>query len=253
MPFPFKLSSKFSGTKFTGTKWNEQGKRPRADTVQVEDVLAGLNSLGPEICGKLVDKANDPLTGVRTGGQKRGQDELIVIETPEDSQTPEREQRDMVQNIAARVLAMQQPDTEILDTEIPQSKASFIGDRIPAISFVKYVERLVFNINRWAHEQPGLDSVGVQSGVFAIEFLERSCAEITPKSIHRYFLSAFLIGIKYSFDYYLSNTYWAGVGGIRLQELNNLEMDFCCQLNWDFTVSAEVFENQFQKTRLFYI
>ena len=242
MPFPFKLSSKY-----TSTKWNEQGKRPRADTIQVDDVVAGLNSLRPEICGKHAE--ND----FAAHGQKRGQDQLIVIETPEESITPECEQRDMVQNIAARVLAMQQPDTAILDMEIPMSKASFMGDRIPAISFVKYVERLVFNVNRWAHEKPGVDSVGVQSGVFAIEYLERSCAEITPKSIHRYFLSAFLIGIKYSFDYYLSNTFWAGVGGIRLQELNNLEMDFCCQLNWDFSVSAEVFENQFQKTRLFYI
>jgi hypothetical protein len=239
MPFPFKLS-----TRFTSTKWNDQGKRPRADTVQVDEVVASFTAMAN----------GDKLLGF--GGEKRNQDHLIVIETPEEipqSITPEQEQREMVQNIAARVLAMQQPDTEIVDEEIPLSKTSFVGSRIPAISFVKYVERLVHNINRWAHEKPGMDSVGVQSGVFAIEYLERSCAEITPRSIHRFFLAAFLVGIKYSFDYYLSNTYWAGVGGIRLEELNNLEMDFCCQLNWDFAVSAESFELQFRKTRLFYI
>jgi hypothetical protein len=199
------------------------------------------------------------------GGEKRSLDQCILIETPEEmfrtstvDATPEQEQRDMVQNIASRVLAMQQSDTVMMD-DVQESKneiasqASFIGSRIPAISFVKYVERLVHNINRWAHEKPGMDSVGIQSGVFAIEYLERSCADITPKSIHRYFLAAFLLGIKYSFDYYLSNTYWAGVGGIRLQELNTLEMDFCCQLNWDFTVSPEVFQSQFAKTRMFYI
>jgi hypothetical protein len=239
MPFPFKLS-----TRFTSTKWNDQGKRPRADTVQVDEVVASFTAMAN----------GDKLLGF--GGEKRNQDHLIVIETPEEiplSITPEQEQREMVQNIAARVLAMQQPDTEIVDEEIPLSKTSFVGSRIPAISFVKYVERLVHNINRWAHEKPGMDSVGVQSGVFAIEYLERSCAEITPRSIHRFFLAAFLVGIKYSFDYYLSNTYWAGVGGIRLEELNNLEMDFCCQLNWDFAVSAESFDLQFRKTRLFYI
>jgi len=243
MPFPFKLSSKF-----TGTKWNEQGKRPRADTIQVDDVVASLSNMGENgIKGE-----NDEFMVSR--GEKRSQDHLMVaIEMPEEVKSPELEQREMVQNIAARVLAMQQADVDVLDEEIPLSKASFAGNRIPAISFVKYVERLVHNINRWAHEKPGMESVGVQSGVFAIEYLERSCSEITPKSIHRYFLSAFLIGIKYSFDYYLSNTYWAGVGGIRLQELNILEMDFCCQLNWDFAVSPEVFEIQFQKTRLFYI
>jgi hypothetical protein len=239
MPFPFKLS-----TKFTSTKWNDQGKRPRSDTAQVDEVVASFTAMAN----------GDKLLGF--GGEKRNQDHLIAIETPEEvplSITPEQEQREMVQNIAARVLAMQQPDTEIVDEEIPLSKTSFVGNRIPAISFVKYVERLVHNINRWAHEKPGMDSVGAQSGVFAIEYLERSCAEITPRSIHRFFLAAFLVGIKYSFDYYLSNTYWAGVGGIRLEELNNLEMDFCCQLNWDFAVSAESFELQFQKTRLFYI
>jgi hypothetical protein len=190
MPFPFKLS-----TRFTSTKWNDQGKRPRADTVQVDEVVASFTAMAN----------GDKLLGF--GGEKRNQDHLIVIETPEEipqSITPEQEQREMVQNIAARVLAMQQPDTEIVDEEIPLSKTSFVGSRIPAISFVKYVERLVHNINRWAHEKPGMDSVGVQSGVFAIEYLERSCAEITPRSIHRFFLAAFLVGIKYSFDYYLS-------------------------------------------------
>jgi len=245
MPFPFKLS-----TKFTGTKWNEQGKRPRADTIQVDDVVASLSHMGDN--GAKLQGENDGFVMV-SRGEKRSQDHMIAIEMPEEVRSPELEQREMVQNIAARVLAMQQADVDILDEEIPLSKASFAGNRIPAISFVKYVERLVHNINRWAHEKPGMESVGVQSGVFAIEYLERSCSEITPKSIHRYFLSAFLIGIKYSFDYYLSNTYWAGVGGIRLQELNILEMDFCCQLNWDFAVSPEVFEIQFQKTRLFYI
>jgi hypothetical protein len=248
MPFSFKLPNKF-----TTTKWNDQGKRPRADTVQVDEVVASFTAMNKE-------KQN-------MGGEKRSQDHLFMMETPEEvccpigiDANPEHEQRDMVQNIAARVLAMQQPDAFVLeDDEIPGStgttttKASFIGSRIPAISFVKYVERLVHNINRWAHEKPGMDSVGAQSGVFAIEYLERSCADITPRSIHRYFLAAFLIGIKYSFDYYLSNTYWAGVGGIRLQELNTLEMDFCGQLNWDFTVAPEVFQSQFEKTRLFYI
>jgi hypothetical protein len=255
MPFSFKLTSKFSST-----KWNDQGKRPRADTAQVDEVVANFNAMTnkDKIMG---GEDNNNIIN----NNKRNQDHLLAIETPEEicaivDASPEQEQREMIQNIAARILAMQHMEDVSLDVqheqEIPGStttRASFIGSRIPAISFVKYVERLVHNINRWAHEKPGMDSVGVQSGVFAIEYLERSCTDITPRSIHRCFLAAFLLGIKYSFDYYLSNTYWAGVGGIRLPELNTLEMDFCCQLNWDFSVAPEVFQAQFDKTRMFYV
>jgi len=286
MPFPFKLSNRFTTTKF-----NDQGKRPRAETVQVEDVIASLGmAMGGAESTTTTTGGEDSLaktTAIQHGGEKRSQREADIIphlvssysssssassvstyssscgassSSPSISSTissspltPEQEQRDMVQNIAARVLAMQRPDQDLADAEIPSSKATFMGTRVPAISFVKYVERLVHNINRWAHEKPGMDSVGVLSGVFAIEYLERSCAEITPRSIHRYFLAAFLVGIKYCFDYYLSNTYWAGVGGIRLPELNTLEMEFCCQLGWDFGVSAEAFEIQFHKTKFFYV
>ena len=284
MPLAFKIASRLV------PRWNEQGKRPRENTVQYEDVINAFSASNPQnLQVPLMGNNNNNNENNNHGVYKTATGEnAVTVLNPRNSKlglgissepnshhkvhahpllesmankTPDQEQREIVQCIAARVLMMQQPDedmTSIPSIRLPSGameydrQLAFIGSRVPSISFVKYVERLVHNINRWAHERPGLDSVGIQSGILAIEYLERAKGiRITPKSIHRYFLGAFLAAIKFNFDYYLSGTYWAGVGGVRLEELNFLEIEFCSILGWKLFVSPEVFENQFSKTRLF--
>jgi len=118
----------------------------------------------------------------------------------------------------------------------------FIGEQIPAISFSKYVERLVKFTNRWAEEPDGADSLGIRCAVIAVLLLERVNVVLTCKAIHRYFMSAYLIAIKSIYDYYISNAFWGDVAGCPVHQVNRMELEFCNELKWNIVVSEDLHE-----------
>ena len=118
----------------------------------------------------------------------------------------------------------------------------FLGENEPPISFLRYVERLIKLTNKWAEEGDGPDSFGVRCAILAVEYLERLDFQLTSRSMHRYFMAAFLLGIKLIYDYYISNSFWAEVSGCPRKQVNLMEVQLCNCLNWDFTVQAEKHE-----------
>ena len=54
-------------------------------------------------------------------------------------------------------------------------------------------------------------------------------------------LIAILLAIKYNEDDFYSNTYYAKVGGINLQEINNLESEFLSLINFNLWIDFEIF------------
>ena len=48
---------------------------------------------------------------------------------------------------------------------------------------------------------------------------------------------------KYNDDEYYKNSYYAKVGGLRIEELNKLEMAFCADTKFSFYVSVKEFNN----------
>lgn len=123
-------------------------------------------------------------------------------------------------------------------------RTCFHGINEPAIPFAQYVERLVHYANVWAREKPNVNSQGVRCAVLAVEYLERANVRVCGKSIHRLFLIAFLIGIKLTDDFGMSNTFWGRAGGCSLEDVNRMEIEFCNMLKWSFGVPADVFETQ---------
>ena len=59
----------------------------------------------------------------------------------------------------------------------------------------------------------------------------------TSLSIHRIILAGLVVAIKVQDDIYLTNSYYARCGGVRLQELNRLEAEFANLLGFNFHVS----------------
>ena len=49
-------------------------------------------------------------------------------------------------------------------------------------------------------------------------------------------ISACVLAIKYNEDDYYANTFYAKVGGITLEELNQLEYDFLSLCNFEMTI-----------------
>ena len=76
---------------------------------------------------------------------------------------------------------------------------------------------------------------------FVIRLLEKGI-KLTPVSVHRILLAAFVIAAKQRDDVYYSNRYYAQVGGIPTKELNSLEQLFLTSLNWELAISVECFE-----------
>jgi hypothetical protein len=62
-------------------------------------------------------------------------------------------------------------------------------------------------------------------------------------NIHRLLITSIVISIKINEDDYFSNSHYAQVGGIRLEEMNNLEEELITGLNWETWISIEIYEN----------
>ena len=50
------------------------------------------------------------------------------------------------------------------------------------------------------------------------------------------------MAIKFSEDKYYKNDYYAKVGGIKINEMNNLEKEFLFLINFDLYVDSKTFE-----------
>ena len=160
---------------------------------------------------------------------------LSKQKVPKEYTIGEQEEKAIIKRIASRVLALPQ--------EAPNAPLTvFHGINEPTIPFTVYVERLVHYANVWAREKPNVNSQGIRCALLAVVYMERSRVVISPKSVHRLFLIAFLIGIKLTDDFGISNTFWGRAGGCQLEDVNRMEIAFCGLLGWDFAVSSDFFE-----------
>jgi len=57
----------------------------------------------------------------------------------------------------------------------------------------------------------------------------------------RLLLTSVLVAIKYNEDDYYSNTYYAKIGGINLEEINKLEIAFLDMINWNLFIEHNFF------------
>jgi hypothetical protein len=149
--------------------------------------------------------------------------------------TPQEEQCEIINKMANYI------DKFLVTEDNPSDKSCFLGTAVPPINLVDYIERLVKYINQWAEDIAGPNSPGIRCMLLAVEYLERSRVKITPRSVHRYLMSAVLIAVKFTEDFAISNKFWGDVGGCKLEDVNRMEMAFCQILSWNFSVSTDEF------------
>mmetsp|Transcript_109349 Transcript_109349/g.282704 ORF Transcript_109349/g.282704 Transcript_109349/m.282704 type:complete len:145 (-) Transcript_109349:297-731(-) len=65
---------------------------------------------------------------------------------------------------------------------------------------------------------------------------------VSPLSSHRLLLCAMMLAAKFQDDVFYSNTFYAKVGGLRVEELNNLEAKMVQLLDYRLYISPEEFE-----------
>ncbi|KAI9340196.1 hypothetical protein DFJ73DRAFT_779130 [Zopfochytrium polystomum] len=62
---------------------------------------------------------------------------------------------------------------------------------------------------------------------------------------HRFLIAAITAGSKSVSDIYCTNTHFAKVGGLTLQELNVLEMEFCAMISWRLATNRELLQSYY--------
>jgi hypothetical protein len=119
----------------------------------------------------------------------------------------------------------------------------FDSSKIPPISLFKYFERLK-NLGRCCDA----------SFLIALIYIDRIRAEdsnfaLTERNVHRLFLTCTIVAEKYMNDDVYVNTYYAGVGGVCVRELNRLEAILLNVLGWRLGVSPEDYDKKQQEVR----
>lgn len=115
-------------------------------------------------------------------------------------------------------------NTTIINNPTPPTR--FHSKTPPAISIFSYINRLTkFN---------NLKSSGLITMIYYIDILSYMYPhfQLNSWTIHRFLLVATMISQKAMEDYFYTNDHYAKVGGVSLEELNCLELDFLKRIDW---------------------
>ena len=100
---------------------------------------------------------------------------------------------------------------------------------MPAISLSEYIERLSC-----------YGSLSYETLICALIYIDRYILakkiSLTPHEMHRIVLVASVLSMKFHFDHYFDNKCYAKVGGITLEELNDLERDFLDSIDYKLNI-----------------
>eukprot|EP00834_Sanchytrium_tribonematis_P001597 NODE_40_length_35084_cov_0.543519.p21 type:complete len:166 gc:universal NODE_40_length_35084_cov_0.543519:14143-14640(+) len=120
-----------------------------------------------------------------------------------------------------------------------QQVTRFHSKQPPNISVLDYFNRIC----KYASiENPSL--------VCLLVYIDRLCERnrlftISSLTIHRFIITALTISSKSVCDLYCTNSLYAKVGGLNIQELNTLELDFMFMMDWRVATSEEELERYY--------
>eukprot|EP00826_Nyctotherus_ovalis_P044671 TRINITY_DN4840_c0_g1_i3.p2 TRINITY_DN4840_c0_g1~~TRINITY_DN4840_c0_g1_i3.p2 ORF type:complete len:112 (-),score=28.67 TRINITY_DN4840_c0_g1_i3:20-355(-) len=75
--------------------------------------------------------------------------------------------------------------------------------------------------------------------------------KLTAHEVHRLFLTASTLALKFHCDDYFVNSYYAAVGGVSLEELNELEKDFIETIGYELYVEKNVYKRYEKALKLY--
>ena len=110
----------------------------------------------------------------------------------------------------------------------------FTAKKITKISIKKYIKRL----NKYFNFE-------ISTLILALIYIDKICEtnniKIKFENFHRIFLISLIIAIKYLEDLHYSNDFYANIGGITLNELNELEVYFLKKIDFCLFIHQNLF------------
>lgn len=116
-----------------------------------------------------------------------------------------------------------------------QEQTRFHAQRAPAIGILQYLER----IHKYACCSKECFILAL---IYIDRLIQRTNFLLTELNIHRVVITAILLAAKFFDDAYYNNAYYAKVGGVLVEEMNNLEAQFLFKIDFSLRVLPEVFE-----------
>jgi hypothetical protein len=117
-----------------------------------------------------------------------------------------------------------------------QPFAIFDAIEIPTMNLVDYAKRI------WKYFQSSHES-HVLALLYVNRFLEAEPKFTLSKlNVHRLFLACTVVAAKFFDDSYLYNSFYAQVGGVSMQELNDLELKVLEVIRWKLHVDPAVYD-----------
>ena len=119
----------------------------------------------------------------------------------------------------------------------------FISKKIPSISIIDYIERLL-----------SYSKISDKLFIIVLIYIDRICGKhfinLNYNNIHKIILASFICTIKYYEDDYYSMNFYARIGGITKKELISLEYEFLVLIDFKLYVGNDLFEkyNNYLKT-----
>ena len=106
----------------------------------------------------------------------------------------------------------------------------------PKISILKYLQYL--------EEKSKCDTSCFIVAMILLDrlMMNNSHVQITPLTVHKLCLCALMTAAKFNTDRALSNTFWAGIGGVRVEELNLLELEFLFLMGFSLVITQEEYK-----------
>jgi len=120
--------------------------------------------------------------------------------------------------------------------QVASNVTVFHAVKPPAITIRKYLER----VERYA----GCSS---QCYIIALVYVDtiiqrKKSFVISSLNIHRLLITSIMLAAKFYDDIYYNNAYYAKIGGVPCNEINNLELEFLFMINFTLNVPLDVFE-----------
>jgi hypothetical protein len=144
---------------------------------------------------------------------------------------------DICVKLAAAALQERCANNKSMDTASHVTK--FHSARVPSITMPDYFKRIA----KYGH-------CSAECHIIALIYIDRHVrardVPITFRNVHRLVIVAVMIAAKLRDDVYYSNAYYASIGGVSNREINELEVELLCSINWETYVSFEEYHAYFE-------
>lgn len=111
----------------------------------------------------------------------------------------------------------------------------FHGSRAPTLNIRQYLKR-IFKYSKCS------PSCFVVAYIYMDKFIQATNYYLTSLNAHRLLIASVLLATKFIEDVSYNNAYFAKVGGVSIEEMNKLELQLLCNLDYRLHVTVETFD-----------